>query len=76
MNFTRITITPEQMNGVPCLRGLRIPVATVVGMVADGMTEFEILEAFPDLESPDIVEALRYAAEAVRERELPLIKVA
>ncbi len=61
------------MGGVPCIRGLRIPVATVVGMVADGMSEEEIIKAFPDLESEDIHEALRYAAEAVRERELPLV---
>ena len=61
---------------MPCIRGLRIPVATVVGMVADGMTERDILEAFLDLEQEDIREALRYAAEAVRERELPLVKTA
>ncbi|MEW5877752.1 MAG: DUF433 domain-containing protein [Acidobacteriota bacterium] len=46
--------------------------ATVVAMVADGMSEAEILQAYPDLEPEDIQEALRYAAEAVRERELPL----
>jgi uncharacterized protein (DUF433 family) len=74
MEFERITVNPDQMGGMPCLRGLRIPVATVVGMVADGMKEAEILEAFPDLEPGDIQEALRYAAEAVRERELPLLK--
>jgi uncharacterized protein (DUF433 family) len=62
------------MDGVPCIRGLRIPVATVVGMVSDGMTEDEILDAYPDLEPADIREALRYAAEAVRERELPIVK--
>ena len=73
MRFTRITVNPKQMGGVPCIRGLRIPVATVVGMVADGMTETEILEAYPDLESDDLTEALRYAADAVRERELPLV---
>jgi len=61
------------MGGVPCIRGLRIPVATVVGMVADGMSDEAVLEAFPDLEREDIREALRYAAEAVRERELPLV---
>jgi uncharacterized protein (DUF433 family) len=72
MKFTRITVNPHQMGGVPCIRGLRIPVATVVGMVADGMTDEEILAAYPDLEPEDIREALRYAAEAVRERELPL----
>jgi uncharacterized protein (DUF433 family) len=73
MKFTRITVKPEQMGGVPCLRGLRIPVATVVAMIADGMTEGEILAAYPDLQREDIAEALRYAAEAVRERELPLV---
>jgi uncharacterized protein (DUF433 family) len=73
VKFTRITVNPKQMGGVPCIRGLRIPVATVVGMVADGMTEDEILAAFPDLEREDIREALRYAAEAVRERELPFV---
>lgn len=61
------------MGGVSCIRGLRIPVATVVGMVADGMTEEEILRAYPDLEREDIRQALQYAAEAVRERELPLV---
>jgi len=60
------------MGGLPCIRGLRIPVATVVGMVSEGMTESEILKAYPDLEAEDIREALRYAAEAVRERELPV----
>jgi uncharacterized protein (DUF433 family) len=73
MKFTRITVDPDQMGGVPCIRGLRIPVATVVGMVADGMASKEILGAYPDLESQDIQEALRFAAEAVRERELPLL---
>jgi uncharacterized protein (DUF433 family) len=62
------------MGGVPCIRGLRIPVATVVGMVADGMNEREILKAYPDLEKEDVKEALKYAAEAVRERELPLVQ--
>ena len=72
MKFARITVNPKQMDGVPCIRGLRIPVATVVAMVADQMTEPEILDAYPDLDAEDIHEALRYAAEAVRERELPL----
>lgn len=72
VTFARITVNPDQMGGVPAIRGLRIPVATVVGMVADGMTTAEILKAFPDLVEEDVREALRYAAEAVRERELPL----
>ncbi len=73
MRFERITINPQQMGGVPCIRGLRIPVATVVDMVADRMSEPEILEAFPDLQPEDLREALLFAAEAVRERELPLL---
>ena len=72
MRFARITVEPEKMGGMPCIRGLRIPVATVIGLIADGMTETEILAAYPDLEQQDIPEALRYAAEAVREREIPL----
>ena len=73
MDFARITTDPARMGGVPCIRNLRIPVATVVEMVADGMTPAEILKAYPDLEPPDIREALRFAAEAVRERELPML---
>ena len=72
MKFTRITVDARQMGGVPCIRGLRIPVATVVEMVADGMSAPEILAAYPDLERADIHEALHSAADAVRERELPL----
>jgi len=72
MKFTRITVEANKMGGVPCIRGLRVPVATVVAMVADGMTEREILEAYPYLEAEDIKEALRYAAEAVRERAIPI----
>ena len=73
MTFTRITVNPRQMGGVPCIRGLRVPVAMVVGLVADGLSDAEILKAYPDLEPDDIRQALHYAAEAVRERELPLI---
>ena len=73
MKFERITVDPEQMGGVPCVRGLRIPVATIVGMVAEGISEAEILRTHPDLRREDIREALRYAAEAVKERELPVV---
>jgi uncharacterized protein (DUF433 family) len=73
MDFERITVNPAQMGGIPCIRGLRIPVATVVDMVADGMTPAEVLGAYPDLDEGDVREALRFAAEAVRERELPLL---
>jgi uncharacterized protein (DUF433 family) len=69
MEFTRITVDPEVMAGVPTIRGLRIPVATVVLMVADGM----ICGDLPDLEPEDVAEALRYAAVAVRDRDLPLL---
>ncbi|MFL9824860.1 DUF433 domain-containing protein [Rhodoplanes sp. SY1] len=62
------TVDPAQMGGVPCIRGLRIPAATVVGMLADGMSHAEILAALPDLEPEDITEALRFAADALRER--------
>ena len=72
MALDRVTQNDNQVGGVPCIRGLRIPVATVVGMVAEGMSNQEILDAYPDLEADDIREALAYAAEAVRERELPL----
>ena len=60
------------MGGVPCIQGLRIPVATVVGLVAQGMTEARIVEEYPDLEVADVRQALAYAAAAVDERQLPL----
>jgi len=72
VTFARITVEPDKMDGQPCIRGLRVPVATVVAMVADGMTTEEILGDLPELEAEDVAEALRYAAEAVRERQLPL----
>ena len=72
MEFKRVTVNPHQMGGVPCLRGVRIPVATIVGLVAEGQTTPEILALYPDLEAEDIREALLFAAEAVRERALPL----
>jgi uncharacterized protein (DUF433 family) len=73
MEFTRITVNPKQMNGLPCIRGLRIPVAAILDMIASGMQEKEILDDFPDLEPEDIQEALRYTAVAVRERQIPVI---
>lgn len=72
MKYERITVDPDQMGGVPCIRGRRIPVAIVVGMMAEGMTEDAILDVYPDLEPEDIREALRYAAQAMQERTLPL----
>lgn len=59
------------MGGVPCIRHLRIPVATIVGLIA-GLTIDDILRDYPDLQREDISEALHYAAEAVRERSIPL----
>ncbi len=73
MKYTRITIEAQKMGGAPCIRGLRIPVATVVALVAEGMTADEILADYPDLEREDIPEALHFAAEAVAEREIPII---
>jgi len=70
--FDRMTTDPAQMGGLPCMRGLRITVAAVVDMVAEGMTVDTIIENHPDLEPEDVEQALHYAAEAVRERELPL----
>jgi uncharacterized protein (DUF433 family) len=71
-SYARITVQPEQLDGVPCIRSLRIPVAAVLEMVAKGMDESEIVAVYPDLEAEDVREAIRYAAEAVQERELPL----
>ncbi len=71
--FTRITTDPDRMGGLPCIRDLRFPVASVVAMVADGMSADEIVEEHPDLEAADVAEALRFAALAVQERQLPLL---
>jgi uncharacterized protein (DUF433 family) len=73
MRFERITINPKQMGGLPCIRGLRIPVTTIVGLLAAGETHEQILADYPDLEEEDILAALAFAAEAVQERELPLV---
>ena len=72
MRFERITTDPAQMGGLPRIRGLRIPVAAVIDMVADGLTPADIIDAFPDLQPQDIEQPLRHAAESVREREIPI----
>ena len=72
MSYARITARPDQLDGIPCIRNLRIPVATVVGLIAGGMGDSQILAVYPDLKAEDIREAVRYAAETVQERELPL----
>ena len=71
-NFEHITVDPAQMGGVPCVRHLRIPVATVLRLLAGGLTEPEILSEYPDLRTEDIRECLRFAAASAMERELPL----
>ena len=70
--LTRITLDPDVMGGKACIRGLRVTVGTVVGLLAAGRSPEEILEAYPYLEREDIDEALAYAAWRVEEREVPL----
>jgi uncharacterized protein (DUF433 family) len=70
--YDRITLDPRQMGGVPCIRSLRIPVSTIVGLVAEGRTTAQIIADYPDLAPEDVAQALAYAADAVRERQLPL----
>ena len=69
-------MNPRQMGGVPCIRGLRIPVATVLGMLADGMTAEQIVAELPPLEPDDIAAALRFGADTVSDREIPLQQTA
>ncbi|MBV8896049.1 MAG: DUF433 domain-containing protein [Acidobacteriaceae bacterium] len=71
-HFNRISVDPAQMSGVPCVRHLRIPVATVLRLLAGGRSESDILSEYPDLETEDIRECLRFAAASALERELPL----
>ena len=73
MVFERITIDADHMGGVPCIRRLRTPVATMVGLVAQGLTEARIVSEYPDLEVGDIRQALAFAAAAVDERQLPVL---
>ncbi len=72
MALDRITRNPEVMGGKPCLRGMRVTVGTIVGLVASGYPLTEILAAYPYLEEEDIRQALAYAAWRVEEIELPL----
>ena len=71
-NLIRITFNPEVMGGKPCIRGIRITVGTVVGLVASGKTVDEVLADYPYLEQEDILEALSYAAWRAGEREVPM----
>jgi uncharacterized protein (DUF433 family) len=68
--FPRITIDPKKMGGLPCVRGLGIPVTAIVEMMAQGTSPAEVLKKYPGLEPDDISEALRFAAEVVRRRGL------
>lgn len=70
--LTRITLDPAVMGGKPCIRGLRVTVGTIVGLLAAGRSRAEILEAYPYLEGGDIDQALAYAAWRVEERDVPL----
>lgn len=71
--FDRISIDFHQMGGAPCILHLRIPVATVVGLLGEGLSPTEVLADYPDLEAADIAQALAFAAETVRERQIPLL---
>ena len=73
MAFSRISHDPAVMGGKPCIRGLRISVGTVVGLIASGSTRERILQAYPQLEPGDIDEALAYAAWRMEEREEALL---
>ena len=72
MQIDRITRSPSVMGGKPCIRGMRVTVGTIVGLVAAGHSPAEILVAYPYLEAEDISQALAYAAWRVEEIELPL----
>ncbi|MEA5619178.1 DUF433 domain-containing protein [Cronbergia sp. UHCC 0137] len=72
-NLTRITRNPEVMGGKPCIRGMRVTVGTIVGLMASGHSANDILKAYPYLEKADIYEALAYAAWRAEEIEVPLI---
>jgi uncharacterized protein (DUF433 family) len=73
MTFTRITHDPKVMGGKPCIRGLRVTVGTVVGLLASGASRERILQAYPYLEPADLDEALAYAAWRLQEREEELV---
>lgn len=75
VKLTRITLNSEVMGGKPCIRGLRVTVGTIVGLMAVGRSPDEILEAYPYLELADIYEALAYAAWRAEEVEMPLVSV-
>ncbi|NBE85149.1 DUF433 domain-containing protein [Micromonospora rubida] len=71
MIFERITVDPDVMGGAPCVRQSRVPVATILAMMADGMSATDILTDLPFLDEEDMAEVLHYAADAVRDRAAP-----
>jgi len=72
-DLKRITFDPNVMGGKPCIRGMRVTVGTIVGLVASGYSSADILEAYPYLEAEDVREALAYAAWRIEEVELPMV---
>ena len=76
MAYERITVDPERMGGVPCIRDLRVTVSMLLGQLAAGLTTDELLEHYPYLEREDVLAALEYAAAIVNEREVPVAKPA
>lgn len=73
-SLARITLDPAMMGGKPCIRGMRVTVGTIVGLVASGYATEKILELYPYLEKEDISEALSYAAWRSEEFEVPLVR--
>ncbi len=71
-NLTRITFNTEVMGGKPCIRGMRVTVGTIVGLIATGKTIDEVLKEYPYLEREDVLQALSYAAWRAEEREVPM----
>jgi uncharacterized protein (DUF433 family) len=70
--FERITLDPVVMGGKPCIRGMRVTVGMILGLLASGHTDAQVLEAYPYLEKDDIQDALAYAAWRLEEAEAPL----
>lgn len=76
MALDRITVDPEQMGGLPCIRGLRVTVSMVLGQLAGGQTIDDVVADYPYLERADVLAALEYAAAIVNEREVPIARPA
>jgi uncharacterized protein (DUF433 family) len=68
----RITINPGIMNGVPCIRNMRMPVSTILSLLAEGYTEEKILQEFSELEPEDIKAVLKFASDTLKTKEFPL----